>query len=93
MSTLYVCEYAEGDANCAKEPALAEQTVAIGGGSVSSSAFNTLTRLVRLHCDAICSIAFGKAPTATTGKKRMVAGQTEYFAVESGFKVAVISNT
>lgn len=92
MSKLYVAEYAQGDANCAKEPALVDTFVTFST-EAKSAAFNALTTFVRLHTDAICSIAFGKDPTATTSNKRMVAGQTEYFAVESGFKVSVIANT
>jgi hypothetical protein len=62
---------------------------------VASSAFNAATTYVRIHTDAICSISFGTAPTATTSTMRMVAGQTEYFAVPVGrsFKVAAITNT
>ena len=94
MATLYVCEYADDDINSAKEPPLAEQTVAIGGASVAcSNAFHAQTRLIRVHTDAICSIAIGKAPTATAAKKRMAANTTEYFSVESGFKIAVITNS
>jgi len=50
---------------------------------------------VRVHTDVICSIKFGTSPTATTSTARMVAGQTEYFAVPQGasYKVAAISNT
>lgn len=94
MATLYVTEFADDDINSAKEPPLQEQTVAIGGGSVQcSNAFTNTTRLIRVHTDAICSIAIGLNPTATTAKRRMAANQTEYFSVEAGFKIAVISNT
>jgi hypothetical protein len=100
MATLYITEYAEsghitGPVAVAKEPRIASQTLAIGGGSLASSAFGSATRLVRLHSDAICSIEFGTAPTATTAKSRMAANQTEYFAVPANkdYKVAVISNT
>lgn len=77
------------------EPPLAEQTVAIGGGSLSSNAFNTATRFVRLHSDAICSVEFGTSPTATSLTGRMAQNQTEYRAVPAGqsFKVAVITNS
>jgi len=87
-----VTEYMEGDAQCAKEPPVAEQVV-VFSGEAKSSAFNQFTRLVRLHSDAICSVKFGKNPTATTDSRRMSAGVTEYFAVESGFKVSAIANT
>lgn len=76
-------------------PEITTQQVAIGAGSVASAAFNTLTALVRIHVDAICSIAFGTAPTAVATSFRLAANQTEYFAVPVGaaYKVAVIQNT
>lgn len=102
MATLYITEYAtvatlpNATGQVPLEPPLAEQTVAIGGSSTPSNAFNASTKLVRLHCDTICSIEFGTAPTATTGNARMAANQTEYHGVPQGgvpLKVAVISNT
>ena len=94
MATLYLAEFAESDVNSSKEPPISEQTIAIGGSSVScSAAFHAHTRLVRINTDAICSIAIGAAPTATATKRRMAANQTEYFSVEGGFKLAVITNT
>ena len=82
----------------AAEPALAQQRVAIGGGSVQSANVNAKTRLLRLHADAICSVAVGNNPTATTSSKRLAANQTEYFAITpeqvvAGCSVAVITNT
>lgn len=74
-------------------PPLVEQTVAISGTSTQSSAFNTKTKSIRVHTDAICSISVGSSPTATATTMRMVAGQTEYFAVTPGHKIAVITNT
>lgn len=101
MATLYVTEYADsaqtvrGAAQIAQSPALAGQTVAIGGSSTQSAAFNALTTFIRVHTDAICSIAISTNPTATTTAKRMAADQTEYFGVPVGqsYKIAVISNT
>lgn len=102
MAVLYITEYAEMQIGPAgrsgqmpMDPPLAEQTVAIGGSSTASAAFNAATRFVRLHTDAICSIEFGTAPTATATTGRMAANQTEYRGVPLGqsFKVAVISNT
>jgi hypothetical protein len=106
MAVLYVTEFARigrdaagYSAPMAEQAPLAEQTVAIGAGSVQSSAFNSATRVVRLHADVICSIKFGTAPTATAATARMAAGTTEYFAVDASqqalapFKVAVITNT
>lgn len=102
MAKLYISEYSDiahqpygAEAISAmQEPSIIEQTpVVIGGGSLKSAAFNGATRVVRLHTDAICSIAFGLDPTATANTKRMAANSTEYFGVEPGHKVAVITNT
>lgn len=101
MATLYIAEYptignffgASGAA--VTEPPLAEQTLGIGAGSVASAAFSLQTKIIRLHCDTVCSVAFGLSPAATTSNKRMAANQTEFFCVPQGqsYKVAVIANT
>lgn len=100
MATLYISEYSDyihspDSVQWASEPANTDQTVAIGVSSVASSAFKGNTKVVRLHTDAICSIAFGTSPTATATNKRLPANATEYFAVPEGqsYKVAVITNT
>jgi hypothetical protein len=102
MPTVYVAEFATvggiskfGVAG-AQLPPIREQTVAIGGASVATTLpFSANTTFVRVHTDAICSIAFGAAPEATVSMLRMAANQTEYFAVPKGlnYKVAVITNT
>ena len=102
MATVYITEYKElakvqvskSDIFMAPlEPAIATQTVAIGGGSVQSAAFNADTRFVEIHVDAICSIKFGDSPTAAATNKRIAANQTQIFGVMPGQKVAVITNT
>ena len=103
MAVVYIAEYIDlpiGLPNqrgqMVMEPPLAEQTIAIGGTSTAcTNPFNATTKMVRIHTDAICSIAFGVAPTATTSTKRLAANQTEYFGVPKGqnYKVAVITNT
>ena len=101
MAVLYISEFSQiysaggPSAPFARQPPIAEQTIAIGAGSVQSNAFNAATTFVRLSTDAICSIEFGTNPTATATKARMPAGSVEYFsvAVNTGQKVAVITNT
>lgn len=102
MATLYVTEFSDlgttrnaQSTNIMMQSPTAEQTVAIGGSTASSSAFNANTRFVCLHTDAICSVEFGTAPTATAAKARMAAGETRYFGVPQGqsYKVAVITNS
>lgn len=99
MATLYIAEFTEsafgqisGHAPVAALPAVAEQTVAISGTSAQSSAFGNQTEIIRVHTDTTCSILIGTNPTATAAKLRMVADQTEYFAVQPGDKIAVITN-
>lgn len=101
MAVLYLSEYVMvgaiglggNAAPVAYEPSNAEQTVAIAVGSTQSSAFKANTNFIRVHVDAICSIAIGANPTATATVKRLAANQTEYFAVPNGYKIAVIQNT
>lgn len=102
MATLYITEFStigtsiNGQATqVAKLAPIAEQTVAIGGGSTQSAVLNVNTNLIRVHTDAICSIAVGTNPTATAVKMRMSADKEEYFAVpyNSTYKVAVITNS
>lgn len=67
MATLYVSEFSalgRGSNNIAPIaalPALASQTVAIGGASTASAAFNGGTSYIRVHTDVVCSIAAGSA--------------------------------
>jgi hypothetical protein len=70
-----------------------EQTPVTFTTTTQSAAFAANTVLIRVHVDAICSIAIGKDPTATTSTMRLVAGQTEYFAVSAGDKIAFVTNT
>lgn len=97
MAKLYVTEFryiGQHGVQAPECPPIADQTpVVIGAGSLQSAAFNAGTKFVRLHTDAICSIAFGANPTATASTARMAAGQTEYFSVLDGHKVAVITNS
>lgn len=100
MPTLYVTEFGRQSAgvpasiNVAQAPELLTQTVAIGAGSLQSAVFGASTQLIRVHTDAVCGITIGANPTAAAATAmRMAAGQTEYFRVLGGQKIAVITNT
>lgn len=98
MATLYITEYQSLAAvNYGSAPlprtTLASQTVGIAGSSAQSSAFNANTAFIRVHTDAICSVLIGANPTATTSTARLAANQTEYFGVNAGDSIAVISNS
>lgn len=104
MASLYVEEYngvgagasivgpALAGAQAAQEPSVTSQLLTISASSTAGAAFNAKTNLIRVHCDAICSIAIGKTPTAVATAKRMAANQTEYFGVRPGDTIAVITN-
>ena len=98
MAVAYISEFAAlanvDGCNIAMMPPLAQQTVAIGA-EADSNAFNASTRFIRVHVDAVCSIAIGLTPTATTSMLRMSADSTEYFAVplNAGYKISVITNS
>jgi hypothetical protein len=105
MAKLYVTEYPDlpGDyarwaPQVVREPPINDQVpVAIGASATQSAVFNPQTRIVRLHTDAICSIAIGPpaSTTATANNQRMAANQTEYKMVvnNAGHCVSVITNT
>lgn len=100
MPTLYVTEFSESGLGSSPRqlpmaplPAVASQAVTISGTSAQSSPFSTATRAIRVHTDVVCSIFVGANPTATTSNARMAADQTEYFSVQPGDRIAVISNT
>ncbi len=97
-ATLYVTEFQGAPPlsvyyQAVTTPALANQTVSIGGSSAQSSAFSSTTGIVRINTDTTCRVLFGTNPTALSTSMRMIAGQTEYFIVTPGQKVAVITGT
>ena len=65
-----------------REPATANNPVAIGGASVQSAVFNARTKFIRVHADAACRVEIGVNPTAVADvSKRIGANGTEYFGV------------
>ena len=103
MSNLRITEFAglgssasgDGPVQAVSSPPTAQQVVAIGATSTASAAFNASTTIIRVQPEAVCAIYVGtSAPIATTGlSARLAAGQTEYFRVDPGSKLAVIQDT
>lgn len=73
-------------------PPVVSQSVAITGSPTLGTAFQATTTFIRVHTDAICSIAIGPSPTAVTTATRLAANQTEYFGVTPGHNISVIAN-
>ena|SRR5215472_15645731 len=102
MARLYIAEYgtivglpATANGQVPLEPPLREQVIDFTGGVISSQPFQQTTRMLRLHCDAICSLIIGPPPQiATTNNGRWATNQTEYRGVPEGqgFVVSVIGN-
>ena len=99
MATLYLSEFANMAGvgsrfvNAAPMAPLAEQTLSIGGSSTRSNAFSSTTQIIRVAADQACSISIGASPTATATKARLPANVPEYFAVQPGHMLAVITNS
>jgi hypothetical protein len=100
MATIYVTEFTSmgsalnGAAQVAQRPGLAKQSMAITGASTTlPTPFTKQTRFIRVHTDAICSIAIGSAAVAVTTADRMPADCIEYYGVQPGDNLAVIANT
>jgi hypothetical protein len=103
MATLYITEHASQVRDAAgylvqgtpAYPALAEQTVAISASSAASATLNASTTIVELVSDVVCSIAVAATPTATATNRRLPANVPVQIGVpaNSGFKIAVITNT
>lgn len=101
-ATLYISEFtykqttvvpAIGVLQAVQTPEVTRQTVAIAGASAQSAAFASTTQIIRVHTDTACSIQIGSTnPTATLTSAKFEAGQTEYFIVNAGDKLAVIAN-
>ena len=100
MATLYVTEYgtiaglpATANGQVPLEPPLADYIVPIPG---TSPPFQSGTRMLRLHCDATCSLLIGPggSTNATTSNGRWATNQTEYRGVPEGrgFVVSVVTN-
>jgi hypothetical protein len=99
MAFIYVNEFPElrvfqgGGVQAPELPSLAGYTVANAGASTQSAAFNAKTKFIEVHTDSICSILVGANPTAVTTQGRMAAGETRYYRVNAGDKIAAILNT
>jgi hypothetical protein len=100
MAFSYVTEYARGAQvengqllQVGAEPPLNAERVANAGATTQGSAFNAKTKFIMVHTDSICSYKIGANPTAVTSEGRMAAGETRYFGVNPGDKIAFILNT
>lgn len=76
-----------------REPSISNIQIAVTGSSAQTAAMHDNCRLVRVHTDVAIRVAFGSNPTAAATSMRLAAGQTEYFGVRPGEKMAAITTT
>ena len=84
-----------------EEPSIAEQVVTFTATAGVSAAFNPKTKFVRIEVDGIANLLFALDPSTIVAgtKKRLTAGQTEYFGLNvkdftpGTLKVAAITDT
>lgn len=73
------------------------QSVAIGGSSTASAAFNAQTAHVRLVASASCWVSFGNPPAAAVARGAssmfVPANLPEYFWVATAAQIAVIQDS
>lgn len=100
MTTLSITEYARLARSAdgpfvltGQEPAVAEQEISIGGASTQSAAFNARTNFIMVHAAAVCALAFGDTPTALANRHRLGAGETRFYGVSPGQRLAVITRS
>lgn len=89
----YLTSQAKLSGQVAQEPSNTSQTpLVIAASSSQSAPFGANTYMIRVHVDAIASVAIGPNPTAVITNKRFAKDQTEYFGVLPGHSLAVIAN-
>lgn len=97
MATFYVTEFSRSAHDgvgvaipAGLEPSHRTQTITIAGTSAQAAEMIT-RRFVRVHAEAACHYKVSTDPTATTSDTKMAAGQTEFFGIVPGMKIAVIA--
>ena len=77
-------------------PAIAEQNIAIGGGSIPSAPYDKRTRFIRVNCDVACCIAGSNPgdpdPVAVVNFHRMGPNESAFYGVLPAGKIAVIAS-
>ena len=102
MATLYITEFrsmqsaagvghAEESAPAANLPSLGTQAIVLSGSSQQSAVIQAATKLVRIKTDGACFVTVGASPTATAAGMPLFAGDSEYFGIRPGDKLAVIA--
>jgi len=73
-------------------PAISEQFVEIGLKSVQVEKFRDQTRLIMVRAEAACHLAFGENPEASPELHGMGAGETRFYGVTPGVRMAVVGD-
>lgn len=100
MAKLYISEYfalkrveGAGVAQLVDEDSFIQTQVADFTSGHAEKTLDARTTIVRLCADAVCSLAYGTAPVATTNDKRLPADTLEYLGVRGSRVISVVANT
>lgn len=73
-------------------PPVADHRIEIGVQSVQSESWQGGTVLICLHATESCCLAFGINPEAEHDKHYLAAGETRYYGIQNGHRLAVIAS-
>lgn len=97
MGTVNISEYSNttfgmpgNGTDIPSTPEVASSNVTSSGTSAQSSAFNDVTKIIRVTTDTTVRVTFGADPTATATDIRIKADTVSFFGVVPGQKIAVI---
>jgi hypothetical protein len=99
VAKLYITEFTDIARNFNSGPMAAPAAPPVASQAVTfttttqSAAFNVATKLIMVQADAICSVEIGADPTATVNSMRMAAGETRFYGVTPGHKIAAVTNS
>lgn len=71
-------------------PPAEEQYVEITTKSTTSEVWSKFTKFIFVKADADCSLAFGEQPVADPDFHRLDAGETRWYGVQEGHRLAVV---
>ena len=91
MAKVYVSQYADIRGNAAYGGPIQTDTASSSGTSAAITTIAENCNFIRVHTDGIISLNIGAAASVNT--PRMAANTTEYFSVQKGQVVNVITNT
>ena len=89
--SLIIREFQNQPVSAPLAPGTAEQFIEIEMLSKQSAAFRDATRFIMVHSETAAHLAFGEDPRATTDYHKIGPGETRFYGVNAGHRLAVIA--